>query len=282
MIEVCFMPRLFVFGLGYSASRLVKKLLKEGWEVAGTWHREPPNDLPGVALYQFDREHPLKSGTLAGFTHLLSSIPPDAEGDPALDLHGPEIKNIEWIGYLSTTGVYGTRDGDWVDEDSELLPTQERSKRRAAAEKGWMALSAHIFRLAGIYGPGRSILDDVRSGVAKRIDKPGHVFSRIHVEDISNILKASMAKPNPGRIYNLCDDDPAQPAQTVVEACRLLNAPLPPLISFAEAGLSPMALTFWADNKRVSNERIKKELGVKLAYPNYREGLAAILEKEGG
>jgi nucleoside-diphosphate-sugar epimerase len=274
------MPRLFVFGLGYSASRLVKRLLKEGWEVAGTWHREPPHDLPGVTLHQFDRTHPLAPGTLDGFTHLLSSIPPDANGDPALELHGEEIKNIEWIGYLSTTGVYGTRDGDWVDEDSELVPTQDRSKRRAVAEKGWLAVKAHIFRLAGIYGPGRSILDDVRAGVAKRIDKPGHVFSRIHVDDIANVLLASITKPNPGRIYNLCDDDPAQPAKTVEEACRLLNLPLPPVVSFEEAGLSPMALTFWADNKRVSNERIKHELGVKLAYPNYRVGLAAILEEE--
>ena len=243
----------------------------------------------GIEAWLFDREQPLADPTaaLAGSTHLLSSVPPDAAGDPVLDLCGPAIaarRDLAWVGYLSTTGVYGDRDGGWVDETSALTPSGERGRRRVAAESGWLgsvaALPVHIFRLAGIYGPGRSAFDSLRAGRAQRIDKPGQVFSRIHVEDIARTLRASMAEPNPGAVYNLCDDDPAPPADVIAYAAGLLGVAPPPLIPFAEAKLSEMARSFYDDNKRVRNDRIKRELGVQLAYPDYRAGLAAILKAE--
>jgi nucleoside-diphosphate-sugar epimerase len=189
------------------------------------------------------------------------------------------------VGYLSTTGVYGDRDGGWVDESSALKPTGERGRRRLAAEAAWLELHrrarlpVHIFRLAGIYGPGRSALDAVRAGRAQRIDKPGQVFSRIHVADIVQVLRASMARPDPGAIYNLCDDDPAPPEAVIAFACELLGVPKSPLVPFAEARLSEMARSFYADNKRVSNRRIKEQLGVRLAYPSYKDGLRALLKE---
>jgi len=206
-----------------------------------------------------------------------------------LDLHGPDIasrRELAWIGYLSTTGVYGDRQGGWVDEESALRPTGERGRRRVAAEAGWRALGqraglpAHVFRLAGIYGPGRSAFDALRAGRAQRIEKPGHVFSRIHVADIVQVLHASMARPRAGAIYNLCDDDPAAPADVIAHAAALLGVAPPPIVPFAEAKLSEMARSFYDDNKRVRNDRIKQELGVRLTYPDYRAGLAAILAAE--
>jgi nucleoside-diphosphate-sugar epimerase len=191
---------------------------------------------------------------------------------------------LRWIGYLSTTGVYGDRAGGWVDEEAPLIPTGERGRRRVAAEARWLDLVrrhgslVHIFRLAGIYGPGRNALDTVRAGRAQRIVKPGQIFSRIHVADIAQVLRASMAKPEPGAIYNVCDDDPAPPADVVAFACDLLGVPCPPPVPFDEAKLSQMALSFYADSKRVSNRRIKEELGVRLLYPSYRDGLAALLK----
>ena len=182
----------------------------------------------------------------------------------------PEIdaasQSLSWIGYLSTTGVYGDHAGGWVDEMSELKPSGERGRRRAAAEAGWLALSqpAHLFRLAGIYGPGSSTLDTVREGRAKRIVKPGQIFSRIHVADIARVLEASMARPHPGAAYNVCDDDPAPPSDVIAFAAALLNLPPPPEVPFEQADLSPMARSFYEDNKRVSNSRIKRELGVAL------------------
>jgi len=171
-----------------------------------------------------------------------------------------------------------------VDESSELRPTGERGRRRVAAETAWLdlwrrhGLPVHVFRLAGIYGPGRSAFDSLRQGRAQRVDKPGQVFSRIHVDDIAAVLAASMAKPNPGAIYNVCDDDPAPPAEVIAHAADLLGIEPPPLVPFAEAKLSDMARSFYADNKRVRNDRIKGELGVELAYPDYRRGLADILK----
>ncbi len=165
-------------------------------------------------------------------------MPPDEAGDPVIDVHGPAIaarRDLTWVGYLSTTGVYGDRQGRWVDEASALTPSGERGRRRVEAERAWLGLPGlpvHIFRLAGIYGSGRSALDSLRSGRAQRIDKPGQVFSRIHVEDIARILRASMAKPNPGAAYNLCDDDPAPPADVIAYAAALGVAP-PPIIPFA-------------------------------------------------
>jgi nucleoside-diphosphate-sugar epimerase len=273
------MPRLLCFGLGYTARAVVRGLGPD-WSVIGTTRR---GDGEGL---RFDRDHPLPRAMFAGVTHILVSIPPDAAGDPVLDPHGGDIaalKTLRWLGYLSTTGVYGTRDGGWVDETAELKPTGPRGRRRVAAEKAWLSLGApaHIFRRAGIYGPGRSVFDALRAGTAKRIDKPGQVFSRIHVDDIVHALLASLAKPRPGAVYNICDDAPAAQEAVVAHAATLLGmAPLP-LTPFSEAALSPMARSFWADNKRVANALVKCELGVEFAYPSYREGLAAILAAGG-
>lgn len=283
-------PSLFVFGLGYSALVLARRLRARGWRVAGTTRSEERAEAlraDGFAARLFDRGRPLADSAAAfsGITHLLTSVPPNGEGDPVLDRHAADIAkcpSLRWVGYLSTTGVYGDRGGGRVDEDSELRPTSERSRRRADAERCWLGLwrgrgvPVHVFRLAGIYGPGRSALDAVRAGAAKRIDKPGQVFSRIHVDDIATVVEASMARPAPGCIYNVCDDDPAPPAEVVDYACGLLGVPPPPLVPFAQAELSPMARSFYRDNRRVSNRRIKEELGVSLAYPDYRAGLKAI------
>ena len=287
-------PSLFCFGLGYTALALARRLQAEGWRIAGTCReagRQEELARLGIAARLFDRDRPLADARslLAGFTHLLSSVPPDEAGDPVLDLHGPDITSrseLAWIGYLSTTGVYGDRQGGWVDEESALRPTGERGRRRVAAEAGWRALGqraglpAHVFRLAGIYGPGRSAFDALRAGRAQRIEKSGHVFSRIHVADIVQVLHASMARPRAGAIYNLCDDDPAAPADVIAHAAALLGVAPPPLVPLAEAKLSEMARSFYDDNKRVRNDRIKQELGVRLTYPDYRAGLAAILAAE--
>jgi nucleoside-diphosphate-sugar epimerase len=283
---------LFCFGLGYSATWLARQLIAKGWRITGTCRsRDHQVELSriGIEAHLFDRDRPLGNLTelLATVTHLLSSVPPDEQGDPALDLHRAEIDaaspRLAWIGYLSTTGVYGDRDGGWVDEMSELKPTGERGRRRAAAEQGWLSLSqpAHLFRLAGIYGPGSSALDTVREGHARRIVKPGQIFSRIHVADIAQVLEASMARPYPGAAYNVCDDDPAPPSDVIAFAAALLNMPAPPEVPFEAAELSPMARSFYDDNKRVSNSRIKRELGVALRYPSYRVGLPAILAAGG-
>jgi nucleoside-diphosphate-sugar epimerase len=186
--------------------------------------------------------------------------------------------NAAWIAYLSTTGVYGDHGGGWVTEESPLAPNTERGARRLAAERQWLALPqpAHLFRLAGIYGPGRNQLLTVVDGTARRIIKPGQVFSRIHVDDIAATLEASIASPNPGRAYNVCDDEPCPPQDVVAYAAKLLGKPVPPDIAFVDAALSPMARSFYADSKRVSNRRIREELGVKLLYPTYREGLKAL------
>ncbi len=281
-------PHLFCFGLGYSASFLARRLLGQGWRVSGTC-RTPEKQAElkalGIDALLFDRDRPFADApaALRGVTHLLSSVPPDAQGDPVIDVHRAAIDAIApgfaWIGYLSTTGVYGDRAGGWVDETSALEPSGERGRRRLAAERGWLDLKqpAHLFRLAGIYGPGSSALDAVREGRARRVIKAGQVFSRIHVEDIAQVLEASMARPNPGVAYNVCDDDAAPPADVVTFACALLKVAPPPEVPFEKADLSPMARSFYDDNKRVSNARIKRELGVALRYPSYRDGLPAIL-----
>ncbi len=276
------MPRLLCFGLGYSARALVRRLGPK-WSVSGT-------SRSGEGGLRFDRDHPLPPDTCADVTHILVSIPPDEHGDPVLDLHGGDIAalpGLSWLGYLSTTGVYGTRGGDWVDETSELLPTGARGRRRVEAEGGWLDLQksagvpAHVFRLAGIYGPGRSPFDALRAGAAKRIDAGTQVFSRIHVDDIANVLLASIARPRPGAVYNVCDDEPAAQEAVIAHAARLLGIEPPPLTPLAEAELTPMARSFYADDKRVANALIKRELGVALAYPNYRAALAAILATGG-
>jgi nucleoside-diphosphate-sugar epimerase len=273
--------RFFCFGMGYTGQALARALAASGWEVAGTRRSAGPDRLA------FERARPLArpDAALSGVSHLLVSVPPDELGCPVLDLHGGDVaglKDLAWIGYLSTTGVYGDRGGDWVDEASEPRPTHERQRRRLAAEAGWLALgrqaglAVQVFRLAGIYGPGRSMLDAVLAGTARRIVKPGQVFSRIHVADIVTVLSASMAKPDPGAIYNVADDEPASSACVVAHAAKLLGLAPPPEEALETAALTPMARSFYADCRRVRNDRIKTELGVRLAYPSFREGLAAL------
>ncbi|MCZ6465684.1 MAG: SDR family oxidoreductase [Alphaproteobacteria bacterium] len=289
-------PRLFCFGLGYTARVLAAALMGEGWTVAGTCRDEATRaDLAadGIDAFLFDRDRPLDdAGTaLGGATHLLSSVPPDAEGDPVLARHAGAIAAMEglaWAGYLSSTGVYGDTGGAPVDETAAVNPTSERGRRRAEAEEGWLDLRraagvpVHVFRLSGIYGPGRSALDTVRAGQARRIDKPGHLFARVHVDDIAAVLRASMARPGPGAVYNVCDDEPAPAADVVAFACELLGVDAPPLVPFHQAAgeMSPMALSFWRDNRRVDNSRIKGELGVRMKFPDYRAGLRAVLAAE--
>jgi len=271
------MNSLFCFGFGYTAGHLARSL-PAGWQSGGTTrHRD---GKPGAQLFG-------EALDLSGITHLLQSIPPEEAGDPVLLRYRAalrEARSLRWIGYLSTTGVYGDHGGALVDETTPPAPTSERARRRVAAERDWLAFGEEIgvpvrvFRLAGIYGPGRSTLDDVRAGTAKRIVKPGQMFSRIHVEDIAGVLRAAMETRSQAAIFNVCDDEPAPPSEVVAYSCSLLGVPVPPETPFDPASMSPMALTFWADNKRVDNALMKRELGVELLYPTYREGLAACLK----
>jgi nucleoside-diphosphate-sugar epimerase len=283
--------RLFGFGLGYSARALARDLAGDGWNIGGTT-RNPEKQARLVAenldIHLFDRERPLDdpATALAGTTHVLTSIAPDEAGDPVLAHHLEDLRRcatLEWVGYLGTTGVYGDRAGAWVTESDAVAPTMPRTRRRVAAEGHWLAsgLPVHVFRLAGIYGPGpgRNALETVRAGTARRIVKPGQVFGRIHVDDIVQVLRASIARPNPGAIYNVADDEPAPPQDVIAFACELLGVQPPPEVPYQEAELSPMARSFYADNRRIDNTRIKRELGVRLRYPTYREGLRAILEQ---
>lgn len=276
--------RLFCFGLGYTGLVFARRLQAQGWEVAGTT-RSPDKAAElraeGIAAEVFERDRPLHASVLEGTTHVLSSVAPDEAGDPVLGAHLDHLlalPDMVWAGYLSTTGVYGDRDGEWVEETDPPAPSSARTGRRVGAEGRWLAsgLPAHVFRLAGIYGPGRSAIDQVRTGRARRIIKPGQVFGRIHVDDIADVLAASIARPNPGAIYNVADDEPAPPQDVVAYAAGLLNIEPPPEVPFDEADLTPMARSFYADNRRISNTRIRTELGVELRYPTYREGLAAI------
>lgn len=279
-------PRLFIFGYGFSARAFAERMRARGFQIAATCRSAEKRDAleaEGVEAFLFDRDTPLRdpNAALAGTTHLLSSVPPDATGDPVLDLHETDIvaaAPYAWAGYLSTTGVYGDRQGGWVDETSALEPTGERGQRRVDAEARWQAaVQAHCFRLAGIYGPGRNALETVRKGRARRVVKPGQVFSRIHIDDIAAILAASVDRPNPGAAYNCCDDEAAPPQDVITYACELLGAEPPPEIPFDDADLSPMARSFYGDNKRVDNTRIKDELGVTLIWPEYRAALRAMM-----
>lgn len=281
------MSVLFSFGHGYSARALSRLLVPKGWRVIGTTRSADkakvlategvePLIWPGAAL----------GPALNAATHLLISTAPDALGDPVLRLVRDDIAmlaaQLSWVGYLSTTGVYGDHAGDWVDEQSPLSPATLRGQARVRAEADWgsLGLPLHIFRLAGIYGPGRGPFEKVRQGTARRIIKPGQVFSRIHVADIAQVLAASIAQPNPGAAYNLCDDDPAPPEDVIAYAAELLGLPIPPAEDFATAEMSAMARSFYAESKKVSNRRIKQELGVQLIYPDYRSGLQALLAAE--
>ncbi len=281
-------PTLLCFGLGYSAEVLALRLVARGWRIIGTSRKSDKRRLleaKGFAAYPFDRETRLPPEAFTGVTHVVTSIAPDEAGDPVLDLHLEDLRrcDLAWAGYLGTTAVYGDRGGDWVDETTPIDPTLARADRRARAETAWLesGLPVHIFRLAGIYGPGRNPFVNLQTGTARRIVKPGQVFSRIHVEDIATVLEASIDRPNPGRIYNVCDDEPAPPQDVVAYAAKLIGIAPPPEQAYATADLSPMARTFYQDNRRVKNERMKTELGVRLAFPTYREGLLALHAVDG-
>lgn len=278
---------LLSLGHGFSARELGRQLVPKGWRVIGTTRKPekfPAFETEGVEplLWPCDMKQALK-----GVTHLLTSVSPDEMGDPVLRDHRDEIlaasPDLEWIGYLSTTGVYGDHDGGWVDEESPTDPATVRGQRRVHAEREWLDLPdmpVHVFRLAGIYGPGRGPFAKLRKGVAQRVIKKNQVFSRAHIEDIAQVLEASMAAPNPGRIYNVCDDDPAPPQDVIEYAAELLGMEPPPAVAFGEADMSPMARSFYSDSKRVRNIRIKEELGVVLKHPTYKAALRAMLEAE--
>jgi nucleoside-diphosphate-sugar epimerase len=283
--------RLLCLGMGYSASALGRIVWGEGWRVGGACRDEASRDsllAQGYEAAVFDGEAPGAEfdELLSGATHLLASAPPGDDGDPFLSNGADQIahlKTLQWVGYLSTTGVYGDRNGGWVDETSPLQPTGDRGRRRVAAEAAWLDLwrdhgvPVHVFRLAGIYGPGRNQIAAVRAGTAKRIDKPGQVFSRIHVDDIAGVLHASIQRLNPGAIYNVCDDEAAPPSDVTAYIAAQTGVAPPPLTAFEDAELSAMGRSFYRDNKRVSNQRIKEELGVELKWPNYRVGLKALM-----
>jgi len=277
---------LISFGHGYSAQALARRLLAWGWRISGTTRNEETAErLRAEGITPLLWGGPDVAPALATASHLLTSVAPDAEGDPVLRHYAHAIATapLVWVGYLSTTGVYGDHQGGWVDETTALTPSTARGRARVTAEAAWQAhqgLPLHIFRLAGIYGPGRGPFEKVRNDTAQLIIKEGQVFSRIHVADIAQILAASLAQPNPGAIYNLCDDDPAPPQDVLSHAAHLLGLPPPPETRFEDADLSPMARSFYAESKRVRNDRIKAELGIDLLYPSYREGLAQILATE--
>lgn len=286
---------LFCFGYGYTCDYLGHELMASGnWSVFGTTRDSQKQDMlkrRGITSYIFDYQTPLQapSRILQDITHILISTPPDDRGDPTYLMHEDDIchlPNLEWIGYLSATSIYGDRDGKWVDETAFPEPTSKRGSRRLRAEKQWQAvaercnLPLHIFRLSGIYGPGRSALDSVRAGIARRIEKEGHAFNRIHVEDIVQTLIASMNNPQPNSIYNLADNEAAPSHEIISYACKLLNIQPPPLIPYEEADLAPIARSFYKDNKRIKNNKIKEDLGIQLKYPNHRLGLQACLDAE--
>jgi len=289
-------PRLFCFGIGFSAKALINHLPVADWSTGGTVRdvenvQHLNNQGIDATLWEGgDLSDQAKQKLLAA-THVLVSVPPGDSGDPVINAASETLRasnNLGWIGYLSTTGVYGNTDGAFVDETAPLNPSSARSERRVAAERAWLDLfetahiPVHIFRLAGIYGPGRSVFDQIRKGTAKRVQKPGHAFSRIHIDDIAGVLAASISRPNPGAIYNVCDDEPAPPAEVTEYACHLLDKDPPPMEDFnvVKERMTPMGLSFWTDNRRVDNTRIRDELGVKLRYPDYRAGLQAIFTEE--
>lgn len=275
--------KLVCLGFGYCAQALARAAAGEfAWIVGTTRRPERERDLAsdGFPVVPFGDPR-----LLDGTTHLLISAPPETAGDPVLAALGGAIgrlSGVEWIGYLSTTGVYGDRRGGWVSEEDAPNPGQARSRLRLAAERDWLAfgdtqgIPVHIFRLAGIYGPGRNVLDRLRAGSARRIVKPGQVFSRVHVEDVATVLRASIARPQTGRIYNVADDEPSSQQETIAFAADLLGIAPPPEEPFDTAELSALARSFYSECRRVRNGRIKQELGVALRYPTYREGLSSL------
>ena len=290
--EVIITGRLFCFGLGFSSLALAESLLPKGWNISGTCRGGDRQDaikaknIP-ICLFDGSRSTPEISKAVSLATHLLITIPPQPSGDVVLENFSEEISqasHLQWIGYISSTGVYGDARGEWVVETSPLRGSTDLNRRRVEVESAWLkmgkdhGLPVMIFRCVGIYGPGRNLLVSVQQGRARRIDKPGLVFSRIHTEDLAQTLEASMKNPQPGEIYNVSDDFPCPPAEAVEYACGLLGVEPPPLVPYENADLSPTARGFYNTNKRISNKKIKDELGVKLRYPDYRSGLNALFK----
>ena len=276
---------LLLIGHGYCARALGVLLLSQGWRVIGT-----TRSADKVSSMNSDGIEPLiwpgNDLPLADVSHVLTSVAPGGGEDPVLSEAAEALKGVthlKWVGYLSTTGVYGDHGGGWVNEATPLTPTTKRGEARVKAEAGWQALGLplHIFRLAGIYGPGRGPLEKVRRGTARRIIKKSQIFSRAHVDDIAQVLEASILSPNPGAIYNVCDDEPAPPEDVTAYAAELLGLPIPPAIAFEDAELTSMARSFYGESKRVRNDRIKAELGVVLKYPDYESGLRSLLAASG-
>ena len=277
------MTTLLSLGHGYSARALARLLIPRGWRIIGTT-RNPAK----AEAFRAEGVEPLLwpgdlGPALAEATHVLACAAPDAAGDPFLQAV-PQIarSKAEWVGYLSTTGVYGDHQGGWVDEATPLTPQSDRGRQRVLAEGQWLAtgLPVQIFRLAGIYGPGRGPFEKVRDGTARRIIKPNQVFGRIHVDDIAQVLEASIRHPNPGAAFNVCDDNPCPPEEVLSHAARLLGLPDPPEVPFDQASMTPKQRAFYGESKRVRNDRIKQDLGVTLLYPDYPQGLAALLKDE--
>ena len=279
-------PCLLIFGHGYTASALVDHLGTEDWEIFGTTRNVDTADLlkeNNITPLMWSDDTSIKS-IIKRSNCILHSIAPTEVEDPVYEKFAEDIIarsiNLSWVGYLSTTSVYGNHDGQWVDEKTPVNPSGNRGLLRVNAENTWARINnlpLHIFRLAGIYGEGRSPLDKIRSGKAQLISKPGQFFSRIHVEDIAQVLKASIEMPNRGSIYNVCDDMPAAPDEVLAYAAKLLNYPEPPRIDFEAAELSPMAKSFYSDNKRVNNHLIKNEFSLALKFPNFKAGLDALV-----
>lgn len=284
------MTRLLCIGLGYTAEAFARRVTPLGWRIAGT--ARSPEGMARIAPLGYHaipfngtEPSPALAEAIAAATHVVISASPDAAGDPALNFHADDLARsapLAWIGYLSTIGVYGNADGGWVDETTPPNPSSERTRRRIAAEARWLAFGqAHrkkvqVFRLGGIYGPGRSAIDDLKDGTARRIVKPGQVFNRIHVDDIAAVLEAAAAGRGALTLYDVTDGNPSPPQDVVAYAAGLLGLPPPPEVAFEQAGLSPMGLSFYAENRRMRSRRIVDDLGVRLAFPTYREGLAAI------
>ncbi|WP_374531644.1 SDR family NAD(P)-dependent oxidoreductase [Novosphingobium sp.] len=256
-------PRCFIFGLGYTATRLARALDALGWEVVSTG---------SAGTLRFDDASAVRLA-LADSSHVFSSVPPGGEGtDPVLDTYGDALAG-KWLGYFSSTGVYGDTGGAWVDETAPV--GTGRRTARAEADAAWLAMGARVLRLPGIYGPGRSALERVREGRAHRIDLPAQVFSRVHVDDI--VSGALAVLDGPAGAFNLADNAPCSQNSVIEEACRLLGQEPPPLQTLEEAGLGPMARAFYAENRRVANGKAKRVLGWQPRYPTYREGLRACL-----
>jgi nucleoside-diphosphate-sugar epimerase len=276
--------KVLIFGLGYSALHLSERLQNAGADVTATVRTRVKADISsrtGVTVRVYSSEHADAeiAEDIRSSEAILVSVPPTERGDPVLASFADQIAaapKLRWLGYLSTVGVYGDHAGNWVDERTPVMPAKGRSRFRIGAEDSWLALGAHIFRLAGIYGPGRNQLMQLKAGAAHRIVKPGQVFNRIHVTDIAAVIEASLRKPRPGAIYNVTDDEPASPQDVIEFAAKLCRREPPPEIPIEHADLSPMARSFYSENKRVRNELIHEELGITLSYPSYREGLTAL------